>query len=189
MGFWLGVAFLVACGMGVVVFRKLAHAALLRKLDWRGATVQPVCWGLSGLRIHRERWEGEVEFEPGSIGGGGHRGHLRLIASLRRKTPTIALTEAGRRDVSGGEPAIQTGDPAFDATYAVKGDAEFARKILGPEQRERLLRLRESGGALWAVSGGVVEVVGPLLVDPAGLRQFLDQCDVILDAMARTVAA
>jgi hypothetical protein len=189
MAFWFGVAFLVLCGIGVPVFRKWAHSAMLKNLGWEGATVLPVSWGLSGLRLRRARWEGEVEFEPAGVGGGGRRGHLRLVASLGRKTPTLALYETGRRDPSGPEPAVPTGDAAFDARYVVKGDAEFARRILGPEQRARILRLQESGGALWAVSGGVVEMVGPLVGEPAALRQFLDQCDAILDAMAGAVAA
>lgn len=189
MGFWLGVTFLVACGLGVPIFRKMAHSAMLRSLRWDGASVLPALWGLSGLRVKRPRWEGEVVFEPAGLGGGGHRGHLRLIASLGRKTPTLSFYETGRRDASGGEPAIPTGDPAFDAKVAVKGDADFARKILGPDQRERLLRLQESGGYVWAISGGVVELGGPLLGDREGLGRFLDQCDAILDAMAGAVSS
>jgi hypothetical protein len=189
VGFWLGVAFLIACGLGVPVFRKLAHTAMLRNLGWDGASVLPATWGLSGLRLRRARWEGEVEFEAAGLGGGGRPGHLVLIASLGRKTPSLALYTAGRRDASGAEPAVPTGDAAFDARFVVKGEAEFARRILGPDQRARLLRLEESGGALRAVSGGVVELVGPLPGGAAALRQFLDQCDAILDAMAGAVAA
>jgi hypothetical protein len=183
MGFWVGVAFLVACGLGVPVVRKLVHSAMLKNLRWDGASILPSWWGLSGLRIRRSRWEGEVIFEPAGLGGGGRRGHLRLIASLGRKTPSLSFYETGRRDAAGGDPAIPTGDAAFDAKYAVKGDAEFARRILGAEQRERLLRLQESGGYVWGISGGVVELGGPLLTDGDRLRRFLDQCDGILDAM------
>jgi len=183
MGFWIGVAFLVACGLGVPVCRKLAHAAMLRRLGWEGASVIPVTWGLSGLRLKRARWEGELEFEPGGLGGGGRRGHLRLIASLGRKTPSLWFQEPGRPGRPGEEPAVPTGDTAFDAGFVVHGDADFARKLLGPKQRERLLRLKESGGFVWAVSGGVVELGGPLLSDVAGLKRFLDECDMILDAM------
>jgi hypothetical protein len=189
MGFWIGVAFLVACGLGVPVYRKLAHAAMLRNLTWEGASVLPVTWGLSGLRLKRTRWEGEVEFEPAGIGGGGRRGHLRLIASLGRKTPSLSFYEAGGSDASAGEPAVPTGDVAFDARLVVKGDAVFARKLLGPEQRERLLRLREAGGYVRAISGGVVDLGGPLPTDADGLKRFLDQCDSILDAMVRAIVS
>jgi hypothetical protein len=189
MGFWFGVALLVACGIGVPIGRKFAHAALLKDLAWEGASVIPVFWGLSGLRLKRPRWKGEVAFEAGGLGGGGRRGHLSLVASLGRKTPSLSFYEAGRRDASGGEPPVATGDAAFDSKIAVKGDADFVRKILGPEQRSRLLRLQESGGYVWAVSGGVVELGGPLPTSGPRLREFLDQCDAILDAMAGAVAA
>lgn len=185
MTFWIGVAFLIACGIGVPVFRKLAHTRMLKRLGWDGASVMPVTWGLSGLRLQRPRWEGEVEFEAAGVGGGGKRGHLRLIASLKRKTPTLAFYEKGRRDDSAAtEPVIPTGDAAFDAKVSVRGDADFARKILVPEQRERLLRLQETGGTLWAISGGVVELAGPLPTAAADLKRFLDQCDALLDGMA-----
>ncbi|HLY09016.1 MAG TPA: hypothetical protein VKW04_06905 [Planctomycetota bacterium] len=189
MGFWLGVAFLVACGLGVPVYRKFAHSAMLKHLGWEGASVIPVTWGLSGLRLRRARWEGEMEFEPAGVGGGGRRGHLRLIASLGRTTPSLLFREAGRPVAPGGEPTIPTGDAAFDAKIAVQGDAVLARKILSPDQRGRLLQFQESGGYLWAVSGGVVELGGPLPSDGAGLRAFLDQCDAILDAMVGAVSS
>jgi len=189
MGFWIGVAFLIACGLGVPVYRKLAHSAMLKTLAWEGTSVIPVAWGLSGLRIQRTRWEGEVEFEPPGIGGGGRRGHLRLIATLKRKTPSLSFYETGRRDASGGEPALPTGDAAFDARYVVKGDPDFARKLLGPDQRERLLLLQGVGGYVWAVSGGIVEMGGPLLTDRSRLKDFLVLCDAILDAWAGAVAA
>src|SRR5579862_7175334 len=187
MEFWIGVAFLVACGLGVPVYRKFAHSAMLKNLGWEGASVISVTWGLSGLRLKRARWEGEVEFEPAGIGGGGRRGHLRLIASLGRKTPSLSFQETGRAGTPAGEPAVRTGDAAFDATFVVQGDATFARKLLGPEQRERLLRLKEVGGFVWAISGGVVELGGPLLTDGAALKRFLDQCDSVLDAMVGAI--
>lgn len=187
MGFWIGVAFLIACGLGVPVYKKFAHTSMLRSLQWEGASVIPATWGLSGLRLKRARWEGEVEFEPAGVGGGGRRGHLRLIASLGRKTPSLSFYETGRRDASGGEPAIPTGDAAFDEKYVVKGDAAFAQKLLSPEQRKRLLLLQGVGGYVWAISGGVVEMGGPLLTNRAGLKEFLVLCDEILDAMAGAI--
>jgi len=189
VGFWLGVAFLIACGLGVPVYRKFAHSAMLKTVGIEGTSIIPVTWGLSGLRLKRARWEGEVEFEPAGVGGGGRRGHLRLIASLGKKTPSLSFYETGRRDASGGEPAIPTGDAAFDEKYVVKGDADFARKLLSPQQRERLLLLQGVGGYVWAISGGVVEMGGPLLTDRSGLRDFLVLCDEILDAMAGAIAA
>jgi len=190
MEFWIGVAFLIACGIGVPVFRKLAHRRMLTTLGWEGASVMPSTWGLSGLKLQRPRWEGEVAFEPAGLGGGGKRGHLRLVASLKRRTPSLAFYEKGLRDDSAAsEPLIPTGDAAFDAKVSVRGDADFARKILVPEQRERLLRLKESGGYLWAISGGVAELGGPLPTAAADLKRFLDQCDALLDAMAGALAS
>lgn len=188
MEFWAGVAFLIACAIGLPVYRKTAHTRMLRSLGWEGASVMPAIWGWSGLRLKRARWEGEVEFEPASIGGGGRRGHTRLIASLRKPTPMLSFYEKGRRDDSAAtEPAVPTGDTAFDAKLGVRGDAAFAKKLLGPEQRERLLRLLESGGYIWAISGGVVELGGPLPGGGAALKDFLDRCDAFLDAAAGTL--
>jgi len=80
-----------------------------------------------------------------------------------------------------GRPGGADGDAAFDAKYVVKGDADFARKLLSPEQRERLLRLQEAGGYVWVISGGLVELGGPLPTDSAGLKRFLEQCDSVLE--------
>jgi hypothetical protein len=66
----------------------------------------------------------------------------------------------------------------------VQGDPAFAQKLLGPEQRERLLRLEEAGGHLWCVDGGIVQLGGPLIRENAELKRFLVLCDAILDAMA-----
>ncbi|MBV8881244.1 MAG: hypothetical protein JO332_14860 [Planctomycetaceae bacterium] len=190
MGFWFGVAFLIACGLGVPVFRKLAHASMLQRLGWDGASVIPSTWGLSGLRVKRPRWEGEVAFEPAGVGGGGRRGHLRLVASLGRKTPSFAVSEKGRRDdAAATEPAVATGDAAFDARLSVRGDADFIRRLLDAPQRERLLRLHDAGGCFRGLSGGVAELDGPLPAGAADLKGFLDQCDAILDAMAGAVVS
>lgn len=186
MGFWIGVAFLVLGAIGVPIARNLIHAQMVNRLGWEGASPMPVFFGLDGLRIKRARWEGEVAFEPGGIGGGGKRGHLRLVASLGRKTAGIECFEPGTRDES---PAIPTGDAAFDAQIIVKGDAALAKQLFTPEQRERLLLLRLGGGNLRAVTGGVVEIDGPLYTTGHDLRGFLDQCDVLLDAMVASVSA
>lgn len=187
MGFWIGVAFLVLCGLGVPIVRNLIHASMIRNLGWEGASPMPAFWNLQGLRIKRARWEGEVAFEPAGVGGGGRRGHLRLVASLGRKTPDLAFFEAGRSPE--GEPGVPTGDPEFDGKILVKGDEAFVKKLLVPEQRTRLLRLQMAGGHLRALSGGVVELDGPLFTHGPGLREFLDQCDTILDAMVGSVTS
>jgi len=71
----------------------------------------------------------------------------------------------------------------------VKGDAGFAKALLVPEQRERLLRLHEAGGRLRAITGGVVELDGPLFTHGPDLRGFLDRCDEIVDAMVASVTS
>ena len=55
MEFWIGVAFLIACGIGVPIFRRLAHRRMLTTLGWEGASVMPSTWGLSGLKLQRPR--------------------------------------------------------------------------------------------------------------------------------------
>lgn len=190
MTFWIGVSFLIFCVLGLPFARKLTHGSMLKALDWEGASVLPATWGLSGLRLQRARWEGEASFESASFGGGGRRGHLRLIASLKRPTPSLSFYEKGRRDDSAAtEPAVPTGDAAFDAKVSVRGDAALAQKILGPAQRERLMKLQEAGGYLWGISGGVAELGGPLPANREDLKAFLDRCDALLDSMAGALAS
>jgi hypothetical protein len=185
MEYWIGVAFLIACAIGVPYARKLFHDRRLKTLGLDGATVVPSWLGLSGLRLKRARWEGEVEFDPGGLGGGGRPGHLQLTASLGRRTPSVTLHEKGRVNEARlpGTP-IPTGDLTFDAKLIVLGDPAFAQKLLVPEQRERLLRLEAAGGHLWGVDGGIVQLGGPLIRENAELKRFLELCDSILDAMA-----
>jgi hypothetical protein len=185
MEYWIGVAFLIACALGVPYARKLLHDRRLKTLGLDGATVVPSWLGLSGLRLKRARWEGEVEFDPGGFGGGGRPGHFLLTASLGRRTPTVTLHEKGRGNEARlpGTP-IPTGDLTFDAKLIVLGDPAFAQKLLVPEQRERLLRLEAAGGHLWGVDGGIVQLGGPLIRENAELKRFLELCDAILDAMA-----
>lgn len=185
MEFWIGVAFLVLCGLGIPGARKVAHDRRLRTLGLDGAAVVPSLFGLSGLRLTRPRWDGEVEFDPGALGGGGRPGHLRLTASLRRPTPALRFHEKGRvSEAALGEPPLPTGDAAFDAKILVQGDRAFAQKLLVPEQRARLLQLEEAGGHLWSVDGGIVLMGGPWIREAGELRRFLELCGAILDAMA-----
>jgi hypothetical protein len=190
MEYWIGVAFLIACAFGAPYARKLQHDRRLKTLGLEGATVVGSWLGLSGLRLKRARWEGEVEFDPGGLGGGGRPGHLQLTASLGRRTPTVRFHEKGRvNEARLPGPPIPTGDAAFDAKILVQGDPTFARQLLGPEQRERLLRLEAAGGHLWCVDGGIVQLGGPLIRGNAELKRFLELCDAILDAMAAGLPA
>jgi hypothetical protein len=188
--FWIGVAFLILVGFVHPVLRRVAHGRMLRNLDMDGVTVMPTFLGYGGLRVTRARWDGEVSFTGPSLGGGGRTGHLELIASLRRPTPTLSLYEKGRRSDAGAtEPVVPTGDADFDAAITVRGDAEFAKKLLVPGQRERLLLLKNAGGYLWAISGGVAELGGPLPQDGRTLKDFLELCDAFLHEAAGAVAS
>jgi len=182
---WIVASLFIGFAFLVPIVRNITHASMLRKLGWEGASPMPSFWHLHGLRIKRARWEGEVAFEHPALGG-GKRGHLRLVASLGRKTAGIECFEPGTRDDA---PAIPTGDADFDARVIVKGDAALAKQLFTPEQRIRVLRLHANGGALRAVTGGVVEVDGPLPATADDLRRFLDLCDAVVDGMVASVSA
>src|SRR5262245_47634572 len=116
----IGIGFLVACLLGVPLLQKLSHERLLKGLRMEGATRLPRLLGLSGVRIERPAWRGEVAFEPARLGG-GRPGHLRLLAEFAR--PLRLLRE---------NAPIRTGDEQFDQKIAVEGDPAFAKKFLVP---------------------------------------------------------
>jgi len=174
VAYCLGIAFLLACAVGVPMLRKLSHERTLKELGMEGLTLVPRLWTLSGLRIDRPAWNAEVVFEPARPGG-GRAGHLRLFANFQPH-----LVFAAEKAV------IRSGDEEFDRKIAIEGDAAFAKKFLVPEMRERLTRLDQMGGRVQAIGEGTIEIDGPLLGDPAALREFLELCGGIVDG---TVAA
>jgi hypothetical protein len=173
----LAAVFLLGCIFAGPLLLRRGHEAMLKSLAMEGVTVVPGSWTLSGLRFDRPRWNAEVLFQPARLGG-GRPGHLRFRATFAPAPPP----PAGRRS----EPAVPTGDPEFDQKIAVEGDPVFARKLLVPEMRERLIRLDGMGGRVAAIGEGFVEIDGPLLGRPPELKAFLELCDAIVDA---TVAA
>jgi len=173
----LAAGLLLGCIFAGPLILRRGHEAMLRQLGMNGVTVVPSSWTLSGLRIERPRWKADVVFQPARLGG-GRPGHLRFRAAF---TPA-ALPAAGRKS----EPAVPTGDPEFDSKITVEGDPAFARKLLLPEMRERLIRLDGMGGRVRAIGEDFVEIDGPLLGRPPELKEFLELCDAIVDG---TVAA
>jgi hypothetical protein len=174
--YFIGIAFLLACVFGVPLLRKRAHEGMLRHLEMEGMTIVPGFWSLSRLRIDRPKWKGEVCFQAARAGG-GRPGHLRFLAEIRDPIPVISGAPEAR---------VRTGDDEFDLKISVEGDPEFARKLLVPIMRERLMRLDEIGGRVLAIGEGTVEIAGPLPVRAADLKKFLELCDAIVDG---TVAA
>jgi hypothetical protein len=170
LAYFLGIGFLVTGVLGVPLLRKVVHERMLKRLAMDGAAIVPRFWSLSGLRIDRPAWKGEVVFQPAPMGG-GRPGHLRLLAEFRTPAPSRP-----RRD----DAPIRTGDESFDRKIAVEGDPAFAKKFLGPEMRELLLELDRMGGRILGIGEGTIEIDGPLLGDPAALRQFLELCHEII---------
>jgi hypothetical protein len=166
----IGIGFLIVCVLGVPLLRKMSHDRMLKDLGLEGATVVSRFPGLSGLRIDRPAWKGEVVFQPAPMGG-GRPGHLRLLAEFRSSAPS----RPGRDDAP-----IRTGDESFDRKIAVEGDPVFAKKFLSPEMRELLLQLDRMGGRILSIGEGTIEIDGPLLNDPASLRRFLELCDDVV---------
>ena len=173
----LAFGLLLGCILGVPLLRKKSHEAMLKALQMDGVIVVPRPWMLSGLRVERSRWQADVVFQEARMGG-GRPGHLRY-----RATFTPPLPPPGGRT---SEPVVSTGDPQFDQKISVEGDPAFARKLLVPEMRERMIRLDGMGGRVLAIGEGFVEIDGPLLARTPELRRFLELCDAIVDA---TVAA
>jgi hypothetical protein len=177
--FLTAVAFLAACVFFAPLLSKILHEKMLKRLGVEGAMVVPRFWALSGLRIIRPEWQGVVDFRSACVGG-GHPGHLVLRAEFKdRGKPAFPAAPA-----PGADARIRTGDDDFDRMIGVVGDPEFARKLLGPQMRERLLELNRKGGRVVAVGTGSLEINGPLLTRPDDLRQFLELCDAIVQGTA-----
>lgn len=170
----IGIVFLIACVFGVPLFRKLAHEQTLKGLGLEGVTVLPRFWTLSGLRIERPRWTGEVAFAPPGPSG-GRPGHLRLRASFQRSASPPPVPAPAAR--------VETGDAEFDQKIRVEGDPAFARKLLSPEMRDLLLELDGLGGRVLEIGETTVEIDGPLMNGEA-LRRFLELCDAIVTGTA-----
>jgi hypothetical protein len=180
LAFCLAIGFLAGCIFSMPLVRKVLHERTLKELGMEGMTIVPRFWTPSGLRIERARWQGEVFFEPAKIGG-GHPGHLRLRAEFKRAAPAAPS--------SGDASPIQTGDPEFDRMIAVSGDRAFARKLLVPEMRERLVKLDQMGGRVIAIGEETVEIDGPFLGRPPELKRFLELCDAIVQGTVLAAGA
>jgi hypothetical protein len=177
LAYCLGIGFLVACLLGVPLLRKLDHERLLKGLRMDGATPLPRVLSLSGIRIERPAWRGEVSFEPARLGG-GRPGHLRLLAEFAQPL------RPSRKDAP-----IRTGDEEFDRMIVVEGDPVFAKKFLVPAMRELLLELDRLGGRILAIREDRMEIDGPLPADAAALRRFLELCDDIVGGAGAAAGA
>jgi hypothetical protein len=180
LAFCLAIGFLASCIFCMPLIRKILHERTLKDLGMEGMTIVSRFWTLSELRIQRAKWKGEVFFEPAKIGG-GHPGHLRLRAEFKRGEPGPPP--------SGDASPIQTGDEEFDRMISVSGDRAFARKLLVPEMRERLVKLDQMGGRVIAIGEETVEIDGPFLSRPPDLKQFLELCDAIVQGTALAAGA
>jgi len=169
---------LLGCIFGGPLLVRRNHETMLRTLGLDGVTVVPRSGALSALRIERPKWKAEVAFEPPRVGG-GRPGHLRYMAEFRGPVPLDAAPDA----------RLQTGDDDFDRKISVQGDPAFARKLLSPIVREKMMRLDEIGGRVLAIGEGTVEITGPLPRQSADLRKFLELCGVIVEATVTAAGA
>ena len=173
---WYGVAVLLGLGLSVPVYRKASHTRALKSLGLEGVALVPRLWGLSGLRMTRANWDGEVRFETS-----GMRGHVILSAALKKSTPSLSF-EPGAPEGGPMNPEIlTTGDLEFDRKIAVRGDREFAKKLLGSDMRKQLMALDRLGGRVGSLGGGSLVIAGPLLTRSAELREFLKSCEAVID--------
>jgi hypothetical protein len=176
--YFVGIAFLLACVFGVPFLRKKGHESMLRELGLEGVTIVPQFWSLSGLKIERPKWKAEVSFQPPRAGG-GRPGHLQYMAEFRTPVPLTAAAES----------PVRTGDDEFDRKITVEGDPAFARKLLSPAVREKLMSLDGIGGRVNAIGEGTVEIFGPLPQRSEDLRKFLELCSAIVDATVSAAGA
>lgn len=179
----LAAALLLGCIFGGPLLLRRGHEAMLKTLGLEGVSVVRRPWTMSGLRIERPKWKAEVAFESARVGG-GRPGHLRYVAEFRGPVP---LVPAGRNPAP--DARLQTGDDEFDRKISVEGDPAFARKLLSPIVREKLMRLDEVGGRVHAIGEGTVEITGPLPRGSADLRKFLELCAAIVDATVTAAGA
>lgn len=173
----IGIAFLIFCVFGVPLLRKLAHEQVLRQVAIDGVTLIPRFWTLSGLRLERSRWSGEMAFRA-SGPTSGRPGHLRLVATFKHPMAIPAAAASGTK--------VETGDPEFDARIRVEGDPVFAKKVLVPEMRLSLVELDRMGGHLLSISGSTIEIDGPLFRRPEELKTFVELCDSIITRTAES---
>jgi hypothetical protein len=171
-------ALLLGCIFGGPLLLRRSHEAMLRSLGMEGVTIVPGSGALSGLRIERPKWKAEVAFEPPRVGG-GRPGHLRYLAEFRGPVPLVATPDA----------RLRTGDDEFDRKISVEGDPAFAKKLLSPLVREKMMRLDEIGGRVDAIGEGTVEISGRLPRQSAELRKFLELCGGIVDATVTAAGA
>lgn len=174
----LGIVFLLACLFGVPLLKRVLHERAVKGLGMDGVRVVAGGWRPSGLRIERAAWGADVHFESPGLAA-GRPGHLRLVADFRKAAPQLLFPKGH----AGGD-AVRTGDDEFDRKIAVVGDAAFARKLLVPEMRARLLRLDELGGRVIGIGAGAIEIDGPYLLRSEDLKRFLELCDAVVDATA-----
>ena len=160
---WAAFAFLAVLFLAGPVGRKLLHARALRRLAIPGTTVISRWWGLSGLCYERDGWRGEVLFGAPGEKWGGRQGHLLFRGTLKRAAPSVSFQDPPVEDV--------------------------ARRILVPQMRELMGKVRDRGGRVLDLREGTIEIAGPLLSRPDELKSFLDLCEAILERTAAAVSS
>ena len=130
-----GIAFLIACVLGVPLLRRILLERLLRDLEMDGVTVVPRFWRPSGLRIRRPGWEGDVRFESAGLGNNNRRGHLRLRAEFKGDRPPAPellqrLDQLGGRVSAQGDGALEIDGPLPKRTADLKSFLELCDAIV-----------------------------------------------------------
>lgn len=115
---WVGIAAVPLLFFAGPVYRRVVHRRALRRLSIEGLAVVPNGLGLSGLRISRAGWDGELRFEDAPVWG-GRPGHVRFSAALRRPArtenlqgPGAALEAMGAQVALEGDRGLEVSGPA-----------------------------------------------------------------------------
>jgi hypothetical protein len=114
---WVGVAALPALLLTAPLWRRIVHDRALRRLGLEGSAVVSNGLGMSGLRIARAGWDGELRFEDAPIWG-GRPGHVRFHAIFkhpvrdeRLQSPGSALTGLGAEVARLGTSELEVRSP------------------------------------------------------------------------------
>ena len=182
----------VACIARWAYIGHRARMEDLRKIArrWGGKLLSEGFFSSPRLEIRMDRIEGVVSFRSENTSDKKWtRVHLDWPSAKRLRVTPEGFVRRLRSLFTGGD--LKVGDPEFDSNFWIEAaDFEWARVVLNPDVRTRLLRLRADSGA-WFPNTVTVDL-GPtglkLTVSrtyagtPGSLEWFLELAALILAA-------